>query len=113
MCYKLFTGGTPDDHIAGRRSEPGMRAKNSYLWAAAAGAVSVFALVAGGAAATGTVDPSFVSGPGFDAGYAPTGAAAADFNRDGTPDLAVANCLDDYSSGEEEKRSEEHTSEPQ
>lgn len=82
-----------------------MRALRRYGWAAlgvSLGAALVL-VVSAGAAGTPAADPSFVSGPGFDAGYAPVEAAVADFNRDGKPDLAVANCIDTYDYGGEEE----------
>ena len=88
-----------------------MRAKDrrlnrSAVAVAGAGAVLILVVTAG-AAGTAVIDPSFVPGPAFDAGYAPTGMAVADFNRDRVPDLAVANCLDEYDAdGNEEIRSD-------
>src|SRR6266516_987987 len=97
-CYKLLTDGTRDHHKRGGESGE-MRAKDRrrYGWAAMAASVAavLILVVTAGAAGTAVVDPSFVPGPAFDAGYAPTGVAVADFNRDHVPDLAVANCLDE------------------
>lgn len=59
--------------------------------------------VSAGAAGTAVVDPSFVPGASFDAGYAPAEAVVADFNRDGKLDLAVSNCIDTYDYGGEEE----------
>ena len=81
-----------------------MGATNRFLWAAGVAAATLVVLVAGGAAGTSVLDPSFVAGAAFDAGYRPTGLAVADFDRNGKPDLAVANCLDDYDSGGEEEK---------
>jgi len=83
-----------------------MRAKDRrrYGWAATATSLgaALILVVSAGAAQT-AADPSFVSGPAFDAGYGPAGAVVGDFNRDQKPDLAVANCVDYYDSeGEEE-----------
>ena len=88
-----------------------MRAKDRRRYGSAAMAASVAAVlilvVAAGAAGIAVVGPSFVPGPAFDGGYAPTGVAVADFNRDHVPDLAVANCLDEQDAvGNEERASE-------
>jgi hypothetical protein len=84
-----------------------MRAKDRRRYGSTAMAVCFGAVVilvaSAGAARTAVVDPSFVPGPAFDAGYAPAEAAFADFNRDGTPDLAAANCIDTYDYGGEEE----------
>jgi hypothetical protein len=57
----------------------------------AAALIASLLLSATGAAGTAPVDASFAPGPSLPAGPTPSAAVTADFNGDGSPDLAVAN----------------------
>jgi FG-GAP-like repeat len=57
----------------------------------AAALISSLLLSATGAAGTAPVDASFSPGPSLPAGPTPSAVVTADFNGDGSPDLAVAN----------------------
>jgi hypothetical protein len=57
----------------------------------AAALISSLLLSATGAAGTAPVDASFAPGPSLPAGPTPSAALTADFNGDGSPDLAVLN----------------------
>lgn len=58
--------------------------------AALAASAGLLAVCVAGAGAAGDADPSFAPGGGLSVGYNPI-VAVADVNRDGKPDLAVAN----------------------
>jgi hypothetical protein len=59
---------------------------------ALSGSLGVAALFASsGASGAGAADPSFAPGGPIPVGHSPSSVAVADFNRDGKPDLAVAN----------------------
>ena len=57
----------------------------------AAALIASLLLSATGAAGTAPVDASFAPGPSLPAGPTPSAALTADFDGDGSPDLAVAN----------------------